>query len=141
MGAPPATEAPEARDRPYASADRPRSGRPVDGQVGAARVQSGCAGPQQLSATSPEPYCQYMEPVAAVSLDSAGRRPVGWQMQQRVDFVVNRAMQTHRGEPEEKVAQAIREELRSLGVVPNGREVAHYASVIAQLPQLPPRSD
>jgi hypothetical protein len=80
-----------------------------------------------------------MEPLAAVSFDSNARRPVGWQTQQRVDFVVNRIMQTHRGQSEDQVAQAIKESLRTLGVVPNGREVQQYAAAIAQLPLLPPK--
>jgi hypothetical protein len=82
-----------------------------------------------------------MEPVVSVSFDSAGRRPVGWQMQQRVDFVVNRVMQTHRGRSEESVAQAIQDQLRSFGVVPNARQIQQYAMAISQLPQLPPLSD
>ena len=80
-----------------------------------------------------------MEPVASVSLaDGAGQRPFGWQMQIRVDFVVNKVMQTHRGRSEDDVAQAIQDELRSLGVVPNQRQIARYASVISRLPLLPP---
>jgi hypothetical protein len=38
------------------------------------------------------------------------------------------------------VAQAIREQLRSVGVVPNGRQIAQYAAVISRLPQLPPEN-
>ncbi|MEU7907511.1 hypothetical protein [Actinoplanes sp. NPDC049118] len=79
-----------------------------------------------------------MEPVASVSLASAGQRPAGWQMQLRVDFAVNRVMQTHRGQSEDAVAQAIQEQLRSVGVVPNWRQIAQYAAVISQLPLLPP---
>jgi hypothetical protein len=82
-----------------------------------------------------------MEPLAPVSLDLAGRRPVGWQMQLRVDVVVNKVMQTHRGKDPAAVAQAIQDQLRSVGVVPNGRQVAQYAAAIAQLPQLPPAKD
>jgi hypothetical protein len=80
-----------------------------------------------------------MEPLAPVSFSSAGRHPVGWQMQVRVDYVVNKVMQTHRGQSEDVVARALNDQLRSLGVVPNERQVAQYATVIAQLPQLPPR--
>ncbi|HET9519076.1 MAG TPA: hypothetical protein VFO77_15245 [Actinoplanes sp.] len=79
-----------------------------------------------------------MEPIPAVTLDGAARKPAGWQVQQRVDFVVNRITQTHRGQPEEQVLQAIRESLRSVGVVPNGRDIQNYAALIAQLPPLPP---
>jgi hypothetical protein len=80
-----------------------------------------------------------MEPLAPVSFSGAGRHPVAWQMQLRVDYVVNQVMQTHRGQSEEVVARAINEQLRTFGVVPNGRQIAQYATVIAQLPQLPPR--
>jgi hypothetical protein len=81
-----------------------------------------------------------MEPVASVSLASAGgSRAAGWQTQLRVDYVVNKVMQTHRGRSADSVAQAISDQLRSLGVVANGRQVAQYAAVISQLPQLPPK--
>ncbi|GID92703.1 hypothetical protein Adi01nite_21150 [Amorphoplanes digitatis] len=81
---------------------------------------------------------QCMEPVAPVSLAGAAQRPAGWQMQLRVDFAVNRVMQTHRGQSEDVVSQAIQDELRSVGVVPNWRQVAQYAAVISQLPEMPP---
>jgi len=82
-----------------------------------------------------------MEPLASVSLASAGgSRTAGWQQQLRVDYVVNKVMQTHRGQSESAVAQAIQDELRSVGVVPNGRQIAHYATVISQLPLLPPKT-
>jgi len=81
-----------------------------------------------------------MEPLASVSLASAGAgRTAGWQQQLRVDFVVNKIMQTHRGQSESVVAQAIQDQLRSVGVVPNGRQIAQYAAVISQLPVLPPK--
>jgi hypothetical protein len=84
---------------------------------------------------------RYMDPVAPVALSSAGgSRTAGWQVQLRVDYVVNMVMQTHRGRSEDAVAQAIQDQLRSVGVVPNGRQVAQYAAVISQLPQLPPRN-
>jgi hypothetical protein len=80
-----------------------------------------------------------MEPLAAVSLATAGRgRPVGWQAQVRVDYVVNKVAQTHRGQSQDEVAQAIQDQLRAVGVVPNGRQVLKYATAIAALPQLPP---
>jgi hypothetical protein len=82
-----------------------------------------------------------MEPVASVSLAiGASPRPAGWQMQLRVDYVVNKVMQTHRGQSEDAVAQAINDQLRSFGVVPNGRQIAQYAQVISQLPLLPPNN-
>jgi hypothetical protein len=82
-----------------------------------------------------------MEPVAPVSLASTGgSRPAGWQAQLRVDYVVNKVMQTHRGQSEDAVAQAIQDQLRSVGVVPNGRQIAQYAAVIARLPLLPPKN-
>jgi len=84
---------------------------------------------------------QGMEPLASVSLASAGgSRTAGWQQQLRVDYVVNKVMQTHRGQSASTVAQAIQDELRSVGVVPNDRQIAHYATVISQLPLLPPKT-
>lgn len=82
-----------------------------------------------------------MEPLASVSSAGAGAsRAAGWQVQLRVDYVVNQITRTHRGQSEDSVAQAIHDQLRMVGVVPNGRQVAQYAAVISQLPQLPPRS-
>ena len=82
-----------------------------------------------------------MEPLASVSLaGTTAQRPAGWQMQLRVDYAVNKIMQTHRGQSEDAVAQAIQDQLRSVGVVPNGRQIAQYAAVISQLPQLPPNN-
>ena len=83
-----------------------------------------------------------MEPLASVSFATgAGQRPVGWQVQLRVDYAVNKVMQTHRGQSEDAVAQAIQDQLRTVGVVPNGRQIAQYAAVISQLPQLPPNNN
>jgi hypothetical protein len=80
-----------------------------------------------------------MEPLAPVSLATAGgSRAVGWQVQLRVDYVVNKVMQTHRGQSEDAVAQAIQDQLRTVGVVPNGRQIAQYAAAISRLPLLPP---
>ena len=88
------------------------------------------------------PILQGMEPLASVSFASAGgNRTAGWQQQLRVDFVVNKVMQTHRGQAESAVAQAIQDQLRSVGVVPNGRMIAQYAAVISRLPLLPPKTD
>ncbi|PRY27690.1 hypothetical protein [Pseudosporangium ferrugineum] len=82
-----------------------------------------------------------MEPLASVSLaGGASSRPAGWQMQLRVDYVVNKVMQTHRGQSEDAVVQAINDQLRSVGVVPNGRQIAQYAQVISSLPLLPPNN-
>jgi hypothetical protein len=80
-----------------------------------------------------------MEPLAIAPLSLAGgSRAPGWQMQLRVDFVVSKVMHTHRGQDEEVVAQAIQDQLRTVGVVPNGRMIAQYATVISQMPLLPP---
>jgi hypothetical protein len=82
-----------------------------------------------------------MEPLASVSLASAGgTRTAGWQQQLRVDYVVNRVMQTHRGQSASQVAQAIQDQLLAVGVVPNNRQIAQYATVISQLPLLPPKN-
>ncbi|MET0423162.1 MAG: hypothetical protein ABW046_04780 [Actinoplanes sp.] len=83
-----------------------------------------------------------MEPVSAVSYATTprGYRAAGWQAQVRIDYVVNRVMQTHRGLAEDQVAQAIHDQLRAVGVVPNGRQIAQYATAISALPQLPPNN-
>lgn len=83
-----------------------------------------------------------MEPLAPISLSSStGAKTAGWQQQVRVDYVVNKVMQTHRGQDATDVAQAINDQLRAMGVVPNGRMIAQYASAISALPQLPPNND
>jgi CO dehydrogenase nickel-insertion accessory protein CooC1 len=81
-----------------------------------------------------------MEPLASISglATEASRRPIGWQVQLRVDYVVNKVMQTHRGQSEDTVKQAIQDQLRVYGVVPNNRQVSQYATAISALPQLPP---
>ncbi|MET0416611.1 MAG: hypothetical protein ABW022_11390 [Actinoplanes sp.] len=81
-----------------------------------------------------------MERVASISSFSTygSSRAIGWQQQIRVDYVVNRVMQTHRGLSEDTIAQAINDQLRSVGVVPNGRQISQYATAISALPQLPP---
>ena len=80
-----------------------------------------------------------MDPLASVtSVGTGGSRAAGWQMQLRVDYVVNKVMQTHRGQSEDVVKQAIQDQLRSFGVVPNGRQVSQYATASANLPLLPP---
>lgn len=81
-----------------------------------------------------------MQPLASISsLAGSGRRPVGWQVQLRVDYVVNQVMQTHRGKPEDEIKLAIQDQLRVYGVVPNKRQVSQYATAISALPQLPAR--
>jgi hypothetical protein len=80
-----------------------------------------------------------MDPLASItSVGTGGNRAAGWQMQLRVDYVVNKVMQTHRGQSEDVVKQAIQDQLRSFGVVPNGRQVSQYAAAISHLPLLPP---
>ena len=82
-----------------------------------------------------------MEAIAPISnATSTGQRPAGWQQQIRVDYAVNKVMQTHRGHNEDQVAQAINDQLRAAGVVPNGRLIAQYAAAISALPELPPRN-
>jgi len=83
-----------------------------------------------------------MEPVSSVTFATSARpRVAGWQQQVRVDYVVNKVSQTHRGQSQDAVAQAIQDQLRAVGVVPNGRLIAQYASAISALPELPPRRD
>ena len=82
-----------------------------------------------------------MEPVSAISFaTSGGGRAIGWQQQVRIDYVVNKIMQTHRGQAEDQVAQAIHDQLRAVGVVPNGRQIAQYATAISALPQILPNN-
>jgi hypothetical protein len=82
-----------------------------------------------------------MEPLAAVSSATYGTsRPAGWQAQVRIDYVINKVAQTHRGLSEDEVAQAIHDQLRAVGVVPNGRQILKYATAISALPQLPPNT-
>ncbi|GIF17675.1 hypothetical protein Ate02nite_04050 [Paractinoplanes tereljensis] len=82
-----------------------------------------------------------MEPLAAVSFATSGvSRAPGWQAQVRIDYAINKVAQTHRGQSEDTIAQAIHDQLRALGVVPNGRKVAEYATAISALPQLPPNN-
>jgi len=104
-------------------------------------VRSGCSAPAIPELGLAVPILTGMEPLASVSLaTTGGSRTAGWQMQLRVDYVVNKVMQTHRGQSEDAVRQAINDQLRSFGVVPNGRQIAHYAEVISQLPLLPPKT-
>jgi hypothetical protein len=85
---------------------------------------------------------QGMERVAPISYaTSGGYRSAGWQQQVRVDYVVNKVMQTHRGRAEDSVKQAINDQLRAVGVVPNGRQIAVYAAAISALPELPPNNN
>jgi hypothetical protein len=82
-----------------------------------------------------------MEPLSSVSFaTSGGSRTAGWQQQVRVDYVVNKVSQTHRGQSADAVAQAIQDQLRAVGVVPNGRLIAQYASAISALPEIPPKN-
>jgi hypothetical protein len=71
---------------------------------------------------------------ALSSLSAGGRRDPGWQVQLRVDYVVNQVMQTHRGKPEDDIKQAIQDQLRVYGVVPNKRQISQYAQTISALP-------
>lgn len=80
-----------------------------------------------------------MDPIAPLSFEPRSDREPGWQLRMRVDFVINELMQTHRGRPEEEIAQAMRERLRGLGASAPARDVQHYAGVISQLPALPPK--
>ncbi|WP_189335241.1 hypothetical protein [Actinoplanes ianthinogenes] len=82
-----------------------------------------------------------MEPLASLSSlgRSGGQRAAGWQAQLRVDYVVNRVAQTHRGQSEDQIKQALQDQLRVYGVVPNAKQMAIYAKAISALPELPPR--
>ena len=94
--------------------------------------------PRIVQSGAPPSDRQGMQPIAPISLSTTrGSRAAGWQQQVRVDYVVNKVMQTHRGQAEDKVAQEIHDQLRAVGVVPNGRQISQYATAISALPQLP----
>lgn len=80
-----------------------------------------------------------MEPPVPVSFEPRSDRLPGWQLRLRVDYVVNQLMQTHRGRPEEEIAQALQDRLRGLGATAHARQIQHHAELISQLPPLPPR--
>ena len=110
-----------------------------------AAVRPGCgrvAPPTQILSPGCCPTDTHgMEAIAPISFaSSGGYRTAGWQQQVRVDYVVNKVMQTHRGQHEDQVQQAIKDQLRAVGVVPNGRQIAQYAAAISALPQLPPNN-
>jgi hypothetical protein len=52
--------------------------------------------------------------------------------------VVRQVTQSHRGQSEQDITEAITDRLRSLGVVPVRRQIQQYAEAIACLPELPP---
>jgi hypothetical protein len=81
-----------------------------------------------------------MEPLASISslASSGGQRTAGWQAQLRVDYVVNRVSQTHRGQAEDQIKQALQDQLRVYGVIPNAKQMTIYAQAIAALPQIQP---
>ncbi|WP_436527609.1 hypothetical protein [Actinoplanes sp. HUAS TT8] len=83
-----------------------------------------------------------MEPLASISslASAGGQRSAGWQAQLRVDYVVNRVAQTHRGQAEDQVKQALADQLRVYGVVPNVKQMAIYAQAISALPEIPPNT-
>ncbi|MEV6343925.1 hypothetical protein [Actinoplanes sp. NPDC051851] len=82
-----------------------------------------------------------MEALSSVSsLAPGGQRGPGWQQQLRVDYVVNKVMQTHRGQQEAQVKQALTDQMRAFGVMANGRLMAQYAAAISSLPELPPNN-
>jgi hypothetical protein len=82
-----------------------------------------------------------MEPLASVRLAGSGSsRVAGWQVQVRVDYVINKVARTHRGQAEDDVAQEIHDQLRAIGVVPNGRQIEQYAKAISVLSLLPPNN-
>ena len=75
--------------------------------------------------------------ISSVMSVSAGGRSPGWQVQLRVDYVVNQVMKTHRGQTEDAIKEAIKDQLRIYGVVPNKRQVDQYAKAISALPAVP----
>ena len=64
-------------------------------------------------------------------------RPVGWQVQMRIDWVVTQVMATHRGLPEDAVRQELSQRLRGVGANAGNRQVENYAKAISALPSIP----
>ncbi|GAB7042703.1 MULTISPECIES: hypothetical protein [Catenuloplanes] len=64
-------------------------------------------------------------------------RPVGWQVQMRIDWVVTQVMATHRGLPEDQVRIELAQRLRGMGATAGQRQVDNYARAISALPSLP----
>ncbi|TQS41801.1 hypothetical protein [Cryptosporangium phraense] len=65
--------------------------------------------------------------------DSSATR-LGWQIAQRVEFVVSQVARQKAGAPADEIAQELHGRLRRMGVVPNVRELNEYADRIANLP-------
>jgi hypothetical protein len=64
--------------------------------------------------------------------DTAASR-LGWQIAQRVQFIVNQLARQKAGEPADEIARELQGRLRRLGVIPNAREINAYATKIAGL--------
>jgi hypothetical protein len=58
---------------------------------------------------------------------------LGWQVAQRVQYIVNAVARTKAGQPADEVAQELQSRLRRMGVVPNARELNQYAEKISAL--------
>ncbi|MFI5955783.1 hypothetical protein [Cryptosporangium sp. NPDC051539] len=65
--------------------------------------------------------------------DSTATR-VGWQIAQRVEYIVNQVARQKAGAPADEIAQELHGRLRRMGVVPNVRELNEYADRISNLP-------
>ncbi len=80
-----------------------------------------------------------MKAVSSVSLDSLTTRPLGWQVTQRIEFVVQQVIHSHRGRANEEIADELVRRLRGLGVVPVPKAVERIAENIAALPPVTAR--
>ena len=72
---------------------------------------------------------------SAVAFDTASSRTPGWQVAQRVQYVVSQVTDVCAGMPESEVARVLTQRLRGIGVSPNDRDVQRYAQAIADLPR------
>ncbi|SHN48000.1 hypothetical protein [Cryptosporangium aurantiacum] len=70
------------------------------------------------------------------SLDSSesSATRLGWQIAQRVQYIVNQVARQKAGAPADEIALELHGRLRRMGVVPNMRELNAYADHIAALP-------
>lgn len=76
-----------------------------------------------------------MQPSPSIAFDTASSRSAGWQVVQRIQYVVSQVAAACAGLPPSEVAQELARRLRGLGVSPNQREIQRYAQSIAELPK------
>jgi len=76
-----------------------------------------------------------MEPSLRITLDAASSRSPGWQVAQRIQYVVAQVADAYAGLPLNEVTDALARRLRGLGVNVTDRDVQRYAQAIAELPR------